>query len=63
MVIPHTQLSDSALRAIIEEYVTRDGTDYTSVERRIEIVRRLLEAGGVVLHFDEETKTCNILPV
>ena len=63
MVIPHTQLSDATLRAIVEEYVTRDGTDNSSVERRIESVMRQLEAGRVVLHFDDETKTCNILPV
>ena len=63
MRIPHTQLSSVALRAIVEEFVTRDGTDHSSVERRIENVLRQLHAGGVELHFDDETQTCNILPV
>ena len=61
MRIPHKQLSSSALRAVVEEFVTRDGTDYSSVEQRIENVLRQLHAGRVELHFDGETRTCNIL--
>ena len=61
MRIPHTQLSPSALRAVVEEFVTRDGTDHTSVEQRIGDVIRQLHAGRVELHFDAETATCNIL--
>ncbi len=54
MRIPHTQLSSAALRAVVEEFVTRDGTDHTSVERRIQKVLR---------HLDNATKICNILLV
>ena len=60
--IPHTQLSQTALRAIVEEFVTRDGTDHSSVDRRVEDVLRQLDAGSAEVHFDDETKTCNILP-
>ena len=63
MRIPHTQLSSATLRAVVEEFVTRDGTDHSAVERRIEKVVRQLRAGRVELHFDGETQTCNILPV
>jgi uncharacterized protein YheU (UPF0270 family) len=63
MLIPHTRLSPVALRAIVEEFVTRDGTDHSPIERRIEVVLRHLEAGRVEVHFDDETETCNILPV
>jgi uncharacterized protein len=62
MRIPTTLLSASALRAVVEEFVTRDGTDHSSVEQRIETVLRQLAAGQVELHFDEATRTCNILP-
>jgi len=55
-------LSPAALRAIVKEFVTRDGTDHSLVERRIETVMRQLDAGCVELHFDGKTKTCNILP-
>ena len=63
MRIPHTQLSSVALRAVVEEFVTRDGTDHSSVERRIERVLRHLDSGRVELHFDHTSKTCNILLV
>lgn len=63
MRIPPTLLSPKTLRAVVQEFVTRDGTDDSSVERRIETVMRQLDAGSVVLHFDEKTETCNILPV
>ena len=32
MQIPHDQLSPQALRGLIEEFVTRDGTDYGTTE-------------------------------
>lgn len=63
MRIPHKQLSPVALRAIVEEFVTRDGTDHSSVEQRIEVVLRQLDAGLIEVHFDDETETCNIVPV
>ena len=58
-----TLLSPLALRAVVAEFVTRDGTDHSLVEPRIEAVMRQLDAGHVELHFDDETQTCNILPV
>jgi uncharacterized protein YheU (UPF0270 family) len=62
MRIPSTLLSRSALRAVVAEFVTRDGTDDSSIERRIETVMRQLDAGLVELHFDDKTETGNILP-
>ena len=63
MRISHTKLSSATLRAVVQEFVTRDGTDYSCVERRIEHVLRQLEAGRVALHFDDQTETCNIVSV
>lgn len=63
MRIPHTQLSPAALRAVVQEFVTRDGADHSSVERRIEAVLHQLNASRAELHFDGETETCNIVPV
>ena len=63
MLIPHSPLSSKAIRAVLEEFVTRDGTDHSSVEVRIEHVLTQLDAGLAELHFDDETKTCNILMV
>lgn len=62
MHIPHRLISNFALRAIVEEFVTRDGTDHTSIEQRIKLVLSQLDGGSVELHFDQETQTPNILP-
>jgi len=62
MHIFHTLLSSAALKAIVEEFVTRDGTDHSSIERRIESVMLQLQTGRVELHFDSDTQTCNIIP-
>ena len=61
MRIPHLQLSPTALRAVVEEFVTRDGTDHSSVDERIESVLHQLDVGSVELHFEPETETCTIL--
>ena len=59
------QLSPEALRGLIEEFVTRDGTDYGAVERSVEEkvaqVRAQLASGEVRLVFDPDTQTTNIV--
>lgn len=62
MLIPHRQLSPDALRAVVEEFVTRDGTDHSSIPNRIELVLQQLEVGSVELHFEQATASCNIVP-
>ncbi len=61
MQIPHRELEPTTLRAVVMEFVTRDGTDDSPVEPRIESVLAQLESGRAELHFDEETRSCNIL--
>ena len=63
MRIPHTKLSTATLRAVVQAFVTRDGTDQSPVERRIESVLRQLESGRAELHFDDQTETCDIVPI
>jgi len=62
MQIPHTLLTPAALLAVIEEFVTRDGTDHTVVAGRISDVAAQLVAGTVELHFDSASNSCNIVP-
>ena len=62
MKIPHEVLSTNVLREVIEEFVTRDGTDQSSEIKRVVEVERQLDSGAVELHFDAETGTCNIVP-
>ena len=62
MIIPYQKLSPEALRGVIEEYVTRDGTEQTDAEVKVGQVRRQLENGKLVITYDEKSRTCNILP-
>ena len=64
--IPHSQLSDKALRAIIEEFVSREGSEYGpieySFEDKVDHVIKQLELGEVVVTFDAASETCNLIP-
>jgi len=64
--IPHGELDRNTLRRLVEEYVTRDGTDYGSRERtleeKVEDVLRQLHRGEVRVVFDPDTETTNLVP-
>ena len=64
--IPHGRLSQTALQGLIEEFVTRDGTDtgYTdgSLEENVEMIIRQLKRGDVLIVYDEATEAANIVP-
>jgi len=63
--IPYDQLNPETLHGVIEEFVTRDGTDYgeieVSLETKISQVLEQLKSGKAVIVFDQATETCNIL--
>jgi len=63
--LPPDALSPEALRDLVEEFVTRDGTDYGAVERGVEEkvaqVTTQLRSGEARLVFDPETETANIV--
>lgn len=67
MEIPFTELTDEALRGVIEEFVSREGTDYGSIdfsfEKKIEQIKGQLMAGDIKLVFDAETQSCNLVKV
>lgn len=63
MKVPYTQLSPVALQQVVEEFVTRDGTDHSQVGQRVAQVLQQLEKGTVELHYDDVTRTCNIVRV
>ena len=60
MKIPHSSLSPAVLKEVVLEFVTRDGTDHSEVERRVIKVLKQLDNGVVELHFDNESSSCNI---
>ena len=67
MEIPYTELSRDALRGVIEEFVSREGTEYGqreyTLEDKIKRVVRQLESGEVKLFFDEQSQTCNLVRI
>jgi uncharacterized protein len=62
--IPVNRLSPEALQGVIDEFITRDGTEYGEIEASGETkfrqVKDKLERGSAVLIYDDETETCNI---
>jgi uncharacterized protein len=65
LVIPFQELSVEALRGVIHEFVTRDGTDYGEseipFETKVQQVMNHLHSGKAVIVFDQKTGTCNIV--
>lgn len=65
MEIPYDKISAEALRGLISEFVSRDGTDYghveATLESKIDDVMLQLKSGKAVVTYDQETETCNII--
>ena len=65
MHIPHTELSDAALRGIIEEFVSREGTEYGardfSLEEKVRQVLEQLRRGEAVIDYDPDAQTCHVV--
>lgn len=63
--VPWQQLSDDALRGLIEAYISRDGTDYgeyeVSLDQKIEQIKAQLSNGQVLIVFDPDSESCNLL--
>jgi uncharacterized protein len=60
--IPSDCLSPAVLDALIEEFVTRHGTDLTDADSKSAQVRAKLKSGEVIIVFDEKQETTNIVP-
>ena len=65
LIIPFNELSQEALKGVIQEFVTRDGTDYGEAEipldTKVQQVLNQLHSGKAVIVFDQKTETCNIV--
>jgi uncharacterized protein len=66
VVVPHTELADETLRAVIEAFVLREGTDYGSrefaLEEKVAHVRSQLERGIAQIVYDPESQSIDIVP-
>ena len=65
MIIPWTSLSADALRGVIEEFITREGTEYGLVEyglsKKVDQIRRQLREDLVRVVFDAETNSVSLV--
>ena len=65
LIVPARALQPQTLDALIEEFVTRDGTDYgdteASTETKTAQVRRRLERGEAVIVWNEDQEQCQIV--
>jgi uncharacterized protein YheU (UPF0270 family) len=65
--VPYAALQPATLRALVEEFVTRDTTDYgereRTLEERVGDVMRQLRRGEAGVVFDADTGTVNIVPL
>lgn len=65
MIIPYQQLSSDALQGLIEEFITRDGTDYgweeVPLAAKVAQVKRQIETGEVVIVFYPATESVSLL--
>ena len=63
--VPHAQLPPAVLRSLVEEFVTRDGTDYGAVERtlaeKVAVVMQQLATGEAAIVVDAESETVDIV--
>jgi uncharacterized protein YheU (UPF0270 family) len=66
MEIPYKKLNDETLQAVIEEFISREGTDYGEQEydlsQKVQQVRNQLERGDIFLSYDPETQSCQLQP-
>ena len=64
MKVPVDAVPERSLINMLEEFVTRDGTDYgereVPVSERVIQVHRLLERGEIVIWYDETTETLSL---
>ncbi len=64
MLIPYDQLEPETLTRLIEDFVTRDGTDNgdeTPLETRVLRVRHALTKGQAVIFFDMDSQQCQLV--
>ncbi len=65
MTVPYTELAADLLRAVVESYVLREGTDYGekefSLEDKVAHVIGRLKRGEAQIVFDPETESISIV--
>ena len=64
MLIPYTLLSEDVLQNLIEDFVTREGTDNgddTPLQTRVQRVQQALKKAEAVIAFDPDSQQCTLM--
>jgi len=65
VIIPHQSIAADTLQNLIEEFVSREGTDYgeydLTLQDKVKSVQGKLDSGEVVILFIESTQSVNIV--
>lgn len=65
MKIPYQQLTPDTVHSLVEEFVTRNGTDYgeheVSLKQKVTQVIHQLANEDAFIVFDPATETCSVL--
>ena len=63
--VPWQQLSEEALAGVVEEFITREGTDYGveefSLAQKVTQVMAQIRRGDVLMMFDRDTERCQLV--
>lgn len=63
--IPWESLSDEALQGVLEEFVSREGTEYGASDVPLETkcleVKKQLQKGEAYITWNEEDQSCSII--
>ena len=63
--VPPERLSADVLQSVIEDFITREGTDYGhadySLQQKVSQVQQQLQHGEVFIAFDPATESCTLL--
>jgi uncharacterized protein len=67
VVVPYTELSEEALRGVLESFVLREGTEYGerdfSLDQKVAQVINQLRRGEARIVFDPQSQTIDIVVV
>ncbi len=65
VLVPSSRLSTDALHGLVDEFVSREGTEYgerdVSLEEKRDDVLRQIQSKRVVIVFDTHSESCNIV--
>ncbi|MCP4756682.1 MAG: YheU family protein [Proteobacteria bacterium] len=63
--VPYNRIDPAALRALIEEYISRDGTFYgrieLSMDQKVDMVLKQLRSGDAIITWDLDSQTGSVV--